>query len=451
MTAAMKHMVASFSKLDKFKGLIFRRWQKKMHFILSTMSVVYVLNTPIPDDGDDTTVKKIKRMNKWENDDYVCHSIILNCMFDSLFDIYQNVESEKELWDSLEAKYMAEDASSKMFLVSNFINYKMTNTRPVIEQYNKLLGILGRLTQHKMNMDEVIQVFCIIDKLPPSWKDFKHTLKHKKEELTLVELGSHLRIEESLGVQDSDKPKSNNVAGPSVINMVEHNNSIRKPAHLKKDCKGGKFGNKANGSGTNVLVNGSSNLLKGQNMFNKSLQVYYVTYLSESYFVQDDDVAYWVDSGATVHVRIKMPDENQILLKVPRQHNMYSFDMKTPSVTKDYACLIAKATSDESKLWHRRFSWVFFLATKDETSGILQNFIRQIENQLNHKVKIIRSDNGTEFKNRDMLEFYGNKGIKQEYSNARTPQQNGVAERMNKTLIKAARTMLADSLLPTTF
>ncbi|GJV46743.1 ribonuclease H-like domain-containing protein [Tanacetum coccineum] len=98
-----------------------------------------------------------------------------------------------------------------------------------------------------------------------------------------------------------------------------------------------------------------------------------------------------------------------------------------------------------------RFSWVFFLATKDETSGILQSFIRQIKNQLNHRVKIIRSDNDTEFKNRDMLEFCGNKGIKQEYSNARTPQQNGVAERMNRTLIEAARTMLADSLLPTTF
>ncbi|GKA29220.1 putative ribonuclease H-like domain-containing protein, partial [Tanacetum coccineum] len=156
-------------------------------------------------------------------------------------------------------------------------------------------------------------------------------------------------------------------------------------------------------------------------------------------------------NGKEVSPDFKMPDENRILLKVPRQHNMYSFDMKTPYLIKDYACLIAKATCDESKLWHRRFSWVFFLATKDETSGILQNFIRQIENQLNHRVKIIRSDNGTEFKNRDMLEFCGNKGIKQEYSNARTPQQNGVAERMNRTLIEAARTMLADSLLPTTF
>ncbi|GJS68794.1 retrovirus-related pol polyprotein from transposon TNT 1-94 [Tanacetum coccineum] len=153
--------------------------------------------------------------------------LILNGMSDPLFYIYQNVESSKELWDSLEAKYMAEDASSKKFLVSNFTNYKMTDSRPFMEQYNELLGILGRFTQHKMNMDEAIQVFYIINKLPPSWKDFKHTLKHLKEELTLVELGSHLRIEESLKVQDSDKPKGNNVVGPLVVNMVEHNNSTR--------------------------------------------------------------------------------------------------------------------------------------------------------------------------------------------------------------------------------
>ncbi|GJS11669.1 putative ribonuclease H-like domain-containing protein [Tanacetum coccineum] len=69
------------------------------------------------------------------------------------------------------------------------------------------------------------------------------------------------------------------------------------------------------------------------------------------------------------------------------------------------------------------FSWTFFLRSKDETSAILKDFIRQIENQLNQKVKTIRCDNGTEFKNRDINEFCGLKGIKREYSNARTPQQ----------------------------
>ncbi|GJY98045.1 zinc finger, CCHC-type containing protein [Tanacetum coccineum] len=76
-----------------FLEVDFRRWQKKMHFLLSIMSVLYVMNTPILDDGDDSTMEQIRRRNKWENDDYVC-----------------------ELWDSLEAKYMAKDASSKKFL-----------------------------------------------------------------------------------------------------------------------------------------------------------------------------------------------------------------------------------------------------------------------------------------------------------------------------------------------
>ena len=65
-------------------------------------------------------------------------------MSDSLFDVYQNVESAKELWDNLESKYMSEDASSKKFYVSNFMSYKMVDTRPVMEQYHEMLWILGQ-------------------------------------------------------------------------------------------------------------------------------------------------------------------------------------------------------------------------------------------------------------------------------------------------------------------
>ena len=98
-----------------------------------------------------------------------------------------------------------------------------------------------------------------------------------------------------------------------------------------------------------------------------------------------------------------------------------------------------------------RFTWVFFLITKDETTGILKTFITEVENQVDKKVKVIRCDNGTEFKNRVMDDFCREKGIKREFSVARNPQQNGVAERRNRTLIEDARTMLADSKLPVTF
>nr|GFA66724.1 hypothetical protein [Tanacetum cinerariifolium] len=79
---------------------------------------------------------------------------------------------------------------------------------------------------------------------------------------------------------------------------------------------------------------------------------------------------------------------------------------------------------------------------QDETTPILKDFIRQAENQFNHKVKTIKSDNETEFKKNDLIKFCRLKGIKREYSNARCLQQNGVAERKNRTLIEAARTMV---------
>nr|GFB90481.1 zinc finger, CCHC-type [Tanacetum cinerariifolium] len=166
----VKDMTTKFDKLVKFEGQDFRRRKKKMHFLLTTLKVVYVLSTPSPEWHEDETLETTRKRMKWENDDYICRGHILNGMDDSLFDIYQNIESAKALWESL----------------------------PIMDQYHEMLRILRQYTQHNLMMDEAISVAVIIDKLPPSWKDFKHSLKHKKKELNLVQLGSHLWIEEGL-------------------------------------------------------------------------------------------------------------------------------------------------------------------------------------------------------------------------------------------------------------
>ncbi|GKB37664.1 putative ribonuclease H-like domain-containing protein [Tanacetum coccineum] len=207
----------------------------------------------------------------------------------------------------------------------------------------------------------------------------------------------------------------------------------------------------------------------------------------------------------------KLLDENQVLLRVPRQSNMYSFDLRNVVPSGDLTCLFANATIDESKLWHRRMGHVNFKTMNKLVKG---NLVRGLPSKIfvndhtcvacqkgkqhkascktklvssisqplqmlhmdlfgptsvrsiNHKtyclvvtddfsrfswVFFLASKDETKFKNKEMNELCGLKGIKREFSVARTPQQNGVAKRKNNTLIEAARTMLADSLLPNVF
>jgi transposase InsO family protein len=95
-------------------------------------------------------------------------------------------------------------------------------------------------------------------------------------------------------------------------------------------------------------------------------------------------------------------------------------------IVDDYSCL----------------NWVLFLQDKSETQNVLKKFLRRAQNEFDVKVKKIRSDNGTEFKNTQVEDFLYEEDIKHEFSAPYTPQQNGVAERKNRTLIEMARTML---------
>nr|GEU88803.1 putative ribonuclease H-like domain-containing protein [Tanacetum cinerariifolium] len=143
-----------------------------------------------------------------------------------------------------------------------------------------------------------------------------------------------------------------------------------------------------------------------------------------------------VDSGCSRHMtgnKAYLTDYQEI-----NEGDFIAFGSSRDKIT-------GKVTDDFS-----RFSWVFFLSAKDETSKVLKPLITAIENQINKKVKVIICDNGTKFKIRYLDEFCEKKGIKREFSNAKT-QQIGVVERENRTLIEAASTMLADSLLPITF
>jgi transposase InsO family protein len=91
---------------------------------------------------------------------------------------------------------------------------------------------------------------------------------------------------------------------------------------------------------------------------------------------------------------------------------------------------------------YSRFTWVLFLQDKSETQEVLKKFLRRAQNKFDAKVKKIRSNNDTEFKNTQVEDFLDEEGIKHEFLTPYTPQQNRVAKRKNHTLIEMARTML---------
>nr|GEV09345.1 retrovirus-related Pol polyprotein from transposon TNT 1-94 [Tanacetum cinerariifolium] len=97
---------------------------------------------------------------------------------------------------------------------------------------------------------------------------------------------------------------------------------------------------------------------------------------------------------------------------------------------------------------YSRYTWVFFLHSKDEASDVIISFIKKTQVNLELQVQRVRTDIGTEFKNKTLAKFFDEVGITQQFSAARTPQQNGVVERRNRTLVKAVRNMLTFANLP---
>ncbi|KAI3677816.1 hypothetical protein L6452_37086 [Arctium lappa] len=129
--------------------------------------------------------------------------------------------------------------------------------------------------------------------------------------------------------------------------------------------------------------------------------------------------------------------------------NLYTIDLSKVNIPSDI-CLLSKASVHESWIWHCRLAHLNFkymdrLVKNDSSSSTSSKLFRQISKK---QVKIVKSDNGTEFKNITLQAFYEDQGIQQQFSAARTPQQNGVVERRNRMLVEVSRSMLAYSGLP---
>ncbi|GJS45049.1 zinc finger, CCHC-type containing protein [Tanacetum coccineum] len=460
------------------------------------------------------TLEATRKRMKWENDDYICRGHILNGMSDSLFDIYSNVESAKSIWGVLESN------NGEMLLAKE---------------------VFWTIYPHNLMMDEPSQLQLIMIKLPPSWKEFKHGLKHKKEELNLVQLGSHLRIEEGLRNQGTDNnPKGMNQIGSSFCQHGLKDDEVAwwvdsgATSHVCKDlrwfqvCKSiedgsfVKMGNVATepikGIGRVLLTFTSGKTLCLDNVLyvpgiRKNLVSeivlnkcgYKQVLESDKYILSRHGsfVGFGYVCNGMIRLNLNYPLFNASACMITSSHSnslskselwharlghvhykrmrdmskmslIPAFDMTHESCK---TCMLTKITRQpfkgvnrESKvldlihsdlcdfhanpsLGHNkyvitfiddasRYCYVYLLHAKHEALDKFKIYKQEVELQRQDLIKVLRTDRGGEYY--DPV-YFQSTGIIHQTTAPYTPQQNGVAERKNRTLKEMVNSMLSYS------
>ncbi|GJX00741.1 retrovirus-related pol polyprotein from transposon TNT 1-94 [Tanacetum coccineum] len=168
-----------------------------------------------------------------------------------------------------------------------------------------------------------------------------------------------------------------------------------------------------------------------------------VKYISNIEVVQI--VLWYLDSGCSKHM---MGDRSRLRNFVKKFIEIVRFGNDHFGAIMGYGDYVIVQTINGKKYIlvivddYSRFTWVKFLRSKDETPKVVIGFLKQIQVSLNKIVRYIHTDNDTEFVNKDLTKYYERVGISHQMTVLRTPQQNGIVERQNHTLVEAARTML---------
>ncbi|XP_075088315.1 uncharacterized protein LOC142170328 [Nicotiana tabacum] len=204
----------------------FKRWQQKMFFYLTTLS----LQRFIPVLGEETSAnERFMVTEAWKHSDFLCKNYILSCLKDGLYNVSSVMEISKELWNALENKYKTEDAGLKKFGAAKFLDIKMVDSKSVITQVQELQVIVHDLLAEGMVINEAFQVVALIEKLPLMWKDFKNYLKHKRKEITLEDLIVRLRIEEDNKAAKKKSRENSTIMGANIVEEASTSKKRKKP------------------------------------------------------------------------------------------------------------------------------------------------------------------------------------------------------------------------------
>nr|GEX99302.1 hypothetical protein [Tanacetum cinerariifolium] len=362
----LMQMSTDIVKLNRFDGGSFKRWQKKMQFLLATLNVAYVLTKPYPEESENETLAESRERLKFENDDFICRGHILNAMSDPLFDVYQNYPTARDLWNALEERYFTEDATSTKFIVSKFNSYKM--------------------------------------------KDVKKNLKRRMDNLSLKDLGKHPFIEEQCRL----KNKAND--DTSKVHVVEEKGKSfkaggKKPFSLEEE------------KSLWVDSGATRHVCNDQTMFKTYERSYSMLYMGNHATAQVKgngkiDLVFTSGNTLTLNDVLHVPYVRNNLVSGSLL-NKFGFKL----VFESDKFILSKGGKFVGKGYH--------------TGGMFKLNIKDVVNSSVNDVNMTEISDAN-----DASAVYGN--CSPSYSSV-SPQQNGIAERKNRTLMDMVNSMMSHS------
>ncbi|KAD3067345.1 hypothetical protein E3N88_35225 [Mikania micrantha] len=644
---SLSKVAPDMSKLEPLDGSNYRRWSQKLLIFFEYLEIDYVLFedpskftqipattiqidiTPARTSSSRPTAEEIK---KYEKDNKTVRGHLLNHMVNGLFDLFIDFKSSKEIWDILFKKYGSDDAGRKKYVVGNWLRFQIQDDKPIMEQVHVYENLVGTIIAEGMKMCETLQANVLLEKFPPSWSEYRNHLKHKKKDMTLQELISHMRTEEANRLKDkmstlpldiskanliesndhgkkekfrkkvkkldgNDKNKGGKFKGPSKsdekfkkkqvscyvcgksghkayqcrhrknkdqkigddaqVNVTEHDNVIAavietnlvenktewivdsgatrhycnnkdlfaefeetngtEPVYMGNQATAGVHGKgkvflKLTSGKTlslsdtlyvpslrrnivsGVLLNkvGLKQVIEADKIIiSKNDNFVGKAYLSGSLFVLntvcasvngcESGSAYIIESADVWHSRLGHVSLSSIKrLKTTGHFKMTNMmkGFKCPvcveaKLSKQPFKSITSRSTKPLELIHSdladfknsisrggkkyyvtfiddysRYTKLYLLNSKDEADQMFMIYKTEVENQLDRKIKRFRSDRGGEYSTTNLKNFCEEHGIIHEYSAPYTPQQNGVAERKNRTLKNMMNAMLLSSGLP---
>ncbi|XP_056688727.1 uncharacterized protein [Spinacia oleracea] len=252
----MNKTLPDLSKLEPLDGKNYKRWSQKLLIFFEQLEIDYVLYedvieaieaskavAPDPSLSAEDVKKAAEALTKKEKDNKLVRAHILHHVNGILFDLLITNRSSKSIWDTLQKKYGADDAGKKKYVVGKWINFKMTDDKSIMDQVHDYENIVTDILGEGMKMCETLQANVLLEKFPPSWNDYRNSLKHKKKDMNLQELIGHMRTEEANRLKDKFESLSLN---SSKANLVESSAPM-----AKNRFKGKKKNHSTKGNFTN--------------------------------------------------------------------------------------------------------------------------------------------------------------------------------------------------------